>query len=449
MKVLVVSHSANTHGAEMALLRIIDELRSACPIEFMIVLPQRGVLEVELARRRLPYRVIPYGPWVRSRDGRSAFSTLADLGRGVSATRRIQELVRELSADVVLTNTLAVPWGALAASLADVPHVWFAHEYMDLDHGLEFDLGRANALAMVGRLSSLVIANSQALAAHLSPWMPETSVEVCYIPVALTMTSGGSVPVGSPFGVDFHGLKVAVVGRIRPSKGQLDLVRAIPLLAKRGIDVEVCLIGRVEDPEYVSRMWAELEHAGLRHRLILIDHSDEALALAAYADVCCTTSVLEAFGQTTVEYMLLGKPVIGADSGATPEIVQDGRTGLIYQQGNSEELAECLSRYAQESNLATVHGANGRQIATDLDSGAFGVGRLGDLLQEVGSPRGLDAFSDWLVAQGEWFSELAPLAAPVRWQAWRARSWLRGSRDAIPRPIKEMARRIRVTSGGR
>ena len=51
-------------------------------------------------------------------------------------------------------------------------------------------------------------------------------------------------------------------------------------------------------------------------------------------------SKAEAFGRVTVEAMMCGLPVVGANSGGTPELISDGVTGLLYPQDSWRELSD-------------------------------------------------------------------------------------------------------------
>ena len=52
------------------------------------------------------------------------------------------------------------------------------------------------------------------------------------------------------------------------------------------------------------------------------------------------TSRCEAFGRVTVEAMLTGNLVLGADSAGTKELLQDGNLGVLYECGNPESIKE-------------------------------------------------------------------------------------------------------------
>ena len=51
------------------------------------------------------------------------------------------------------------------------------------------------------------------------------------------------------------------------------------------------------------------------------------------ADIGLTCSRNEAFGRTTVEALLMGKPVIGTNTGGTVDLISDGVDGLLYPPG--------------------------------------------------------------------------------------------------------------------
>jgi glycosyltransferase involved in cell wall biosynthesis len=92
------------------------------------------------------------------------------------------------------------------------------------------------------------------------------------------------------------------------------------------------------------------------------------------ADVVLMCSRSEAFGRVTIEGMLAGKPVIGSRSGATPELIQDGVTGLIYEPRNYKQLAQKIEYlYANPEKTALMG-----QQAKEWAMATFGQARYGD-----------------------------------------------------------------------
>lgn len=60
--------------------------------------------------------------------------------------------------------------------------------------------------------------------------------------------------------------------------------------------------------------------------------------------VTIVASRYETFGNVALEAIACGSPLVCADSGALPEIIQDGESGLLFESGNSEALAEKLTQ---------------------------------------------------------------------------------------------------------
>jgi glycosyltransferase involved in cell wall biosynthesis len=74
----------------------------------------------------------------------------------------------------------------------------------------------------------------------------------------------------------------------------------------------------------------------------------------------CSTS--EGFGRTTVEYMSWGKPVIGRDSGATPEILETNLTGILCGRSTDSLAGAMLQLAAQENRLPEMRSAAKRIV---------------------------------------------------------------------------------------
>jgi len=63
------------------------------------------------------------------------------------------------------------------------------------------------------------------------------------------------------------------------------------------------------------------------------------------------------------ESYALGKPVIGSDIGGIPELIEPGKTGLLFQPGNSEELVEKINFLLKHPQLVKEYGINARKKA--------------------------------------------------------------------------------------
>jgi glycosyltransferase involved in cell wall biosynthesis len=90
--------------------------------------------------------------------------------------------------------------------------------------------------------------------------------------------------------------------------------------------------------------------------------NDEVLALYAGADVVAVPSVIpDAFSRVILEAMAAGRPVVGTDVGGTPELIQDGETGLLVPRHDPAALAAALERLLDDPALAARLGAAARR----------------------------------------------------------------------------------------
>jgi glycosyltransferase involved in cell wall biosynthesis len=78
------------------------------------------------------------------------------------------------------------------------------------------------------------------------------------------------------------------------------------------------------------------------------------------ADIVVVPSREEAFGQTTLEALACGTPVVGSDTGGIPDLVIPGHTGALFPVGDSVALAARLEELLARPAALERMGANGR-----------------------------------------------------------------------------------------
>jgi glycosyltransferase involved in cell wall biosynthesis len=98
---------------------------------------------------------------------------------------------------------------------------------------------------------------------------------------------------------------------------------------------------------------------------------------AAHVVLMCSRS--EAFGRVTVEAMKMGRPVVGANAGATPELICDGHTGLLYRQGDPRDLADKLVQLHDDPVRRKTLGKAAQQWACNQ----FNSAKYGEDLSQV------------------------------------------------------------------
>jgi len=342
LSTVFVAHSTAIGGGELALLettRGLLKLKDKFVIP-LVVFPGDGPLVDRFRQLPVPIKTIPMRWWV-NRDTMTPEEQKQVRIVNAQAMAELSRVLAQFKPQVVLTNTMVVPWGALAAKAYGIPHIWSIHEFGDLDHRLRFDYGYEQSLKLIDELSDEVKVNSKAVQTYVGRHITKHKPELMYLNVGQPALSGKKPPV--VFGKDAD-VKLVMSGNVMPSKGQLDGVQAIKELRDRSHKAELMIMGTHGDKAYVQEIKQYIVQNKLEKYVHILGYKDNPFDYVDMADMLLVCSDNEAFGLVTVEAMLLGKPVVGASSGATPEIIQDGKTGFLYKLHDVKDLAKKIEQ---------------------------------------------------------------------------------------------------------
>lgn len=171
-------------------------------------------------------------------------------------------------------------------------------------------------------------------------------------------------PSGRSFAATFGlpGPFLLFVGRLASNKGLPRLVEAFAPLARADPNAYLVLVGA--DGGVGPAVDARARALGLGPRVRRLGYmGDEALLAAAYREARATVlpSDYEAFGLVLLESLAQGTPVVASRVGGIPEIVEDGRSGLLVPPGDGPGLASALGRIWNDPTLARSLGEYGRR----------------------------------------------------------------------------------------
>ena len=363
LSVCLFSHSAGMGGAERSLLELTRELIADHGALCTVVVPGEGALVPELQRVGAACVRADYPWWCDLNSGVPAAEALARMQPGASLMlRELLPMLTVVAPDVCVTQTLVIPWGAVAAALLGKPHVWSVCEYGEKDHGLRFFVPFPTVTKEIGAASNLVYTNSRDLREALFKDLPEQQCRPLYRHVPIP-----AVPVTpSPTGLFKRpqALRVGVFGTVSESKGQADAVRAVGQLTAEGRDMELLLAGSLIYPDYTRLIEGLMAGGKLTDRVHLAGFLADPYPAMRECDAVLVCSRNEAFGRVAVEAMLLGKPVIYAAAGGPQEYMQPGVTGLPYPPGNDAALAHCLAMLLDQPEQRTLLGEQARRFAS-------------------------------------------------------------------------------------
>jgi glycosyltransferase involved in cell wall biosynthesis len=354
MKICFISHSSDKFGAERALLELIDALKGK--IESYVILPRSGPLVEEFKKRNITYCVLPYRWWVGKKF--PIWKRIARIILNLFTWIPITIRIKGWKCNIVYTNTISVCVGALAAKLLGLPHVWHIHEFGYEGHRLVFDFGEKFSLWFMNRFSDAIIINSYAVAKKYQKYFPLSKIKVIYQAVNVPQEINES-EVHIQKNDKFY---CAIAGSLQEGKRQEEAILAINELVRRGINVELLIIGKGE-LKYKKYLKDLVAKNHLTNYVRFLGYIDNPFPYIKAVDVILVCSRYEAFGRVTIEAMKLGKPVIGAKSGGTLELIQEGFNGFLYTPGNYKELAEKITFLYEHPEIARQIGENAKRWA--------------------------------------------------------------------------------------
>jgi glycosyltransferase involved in cell wall biosynthesis len=143
------------------------------------------------------------------------------------------------------------------------------------------------------------------------------------------------------------------VAHLAGHKGQKFLVRAVPHVLKQIPGVRFFIIGKGELMAELQALSASL---GINQALTFTGFRKDVGAFYNIADLFVMSSIQEGLGTVVLDALALGKPVVAANSGGIPEIINDGKTGRLVEPADSQALAkgivEMLTHTEQARRMA-------------------------------------------------------------------------------------------------
>ena len=187
---------------------------------------------------------------------------------------------------------------------------------------------------------------------------------------------------------------VGTVARLEPEKGHPTLLEAWRLVADRVPDARLLIVGEGSRREALEDQARSLGLLGedcsgeacvgsLRARpgakVVFTGRREDVPAVVAALDVAVLPSYREAQGITILEAMALGRPVVASNVGGIPEMIEDGRTGLLVPPHDADALAGAIVRLLNDHPLADMLGRAGH----DLVHERFCVERMVSAIESI------------------------------------------------------------------
>lgn len=344
-RILYLDHTSVLGGGELALLALVKEL-DRTRFDPVVLLFSEGPLVAEM-RSVAETHVLPMPQELLDARRESMHDAGGLPWRKAAGTLQfmasLSREIERLRPDLIHTNSLKSDlMGGLVARWQAVPVVWHIRDRIDED----YLPGRAVQVfrAACGQLPDGLIANSRATldSLHLRPGKPAVVISSGLDLQVFVRAGAGSEPLSAAV-ASGREIRVGLIGRICPWKGQEVFLRAAARVLDRRPGVRFYVVGAPlfgEDAfeSDLRRLASELHIAD---RVEFTGFQRNIPELIAKLDLVVHASIIpEPFGQVIVQGMAARKPVIATEGGGPSEILRDGVTGYLLPRGDPERLAD-------------------------------------------------------------------------------------------------------------
>ena len=151
-----------------------------------------------------------------------------------------------------------------------------------------------------------------------------------------------------------------VVGCVSRMKNQIQIVKALALLTEP-VTMIFCGI------EANNEMKEIMESYPVPHKLHFIDQvpGNEILSYYGLFDIKVLASTMEGLSQSLLEAMALGIPVVGTAYAGNLDLIEEGKNGLLFEDGDIEKLADQIKKLQNNQALRTAFSETGKKTALE------------------------------------------------------------------------------------
>jgi|GEM_PF-1906517 len=266
----------------------------------------------------------------------------------------LRRTVREKKIDVVHAHNSRDIWlCALALQGQKSKLIYTSHNFIDrhfkkgLVHRLIY--GRCDLVTVFTEVQKKAFAQTHPVPLQKIKVIPN-GVPVSIIRESLTGREATRAALGWLPG----NLVIGIVGRVLPGKGQWLLLQVAPEIFSNFPQARILLVGgdtQGNESAYQQELKESVQPFVADGRIVFSGFTDKVAESLAALDIFILPSRAENFGTVLLEAMAAGLPCAGTNAAGTPEILDGGKTGLLFEPENPDDLKEKLFRLLADESL--------------------------------------------------------------------------------------------------
>lgn len=321
--------------------------------------------------------------WSTGLDTLQSYHAIKIYTKLVLSPIRVRNYMKEIKNILINKNIKLVHINMLTCGLVGqvaikmgIPVVWHIREYLEEDIGAKI-LWPRKRLRIINQ-SKRLIAISEGVKSKFQKILTPP-IDVIYNGIDF-----------SPNEIMQHEIltndvvKVAIFGRISEKKGQFELAQAMEKLCdKKNLDYELLIYGGIQEFNYFEKIQEFIKLHGAENRIYYKGMTSHSIEVMKKIDILGICSNQEAFGRVTVEGQIAGCLVIGANSGGTKELINDGVTGYKYVTHNIDNLSNVIWDAIQNREMSNKIATAGQSYAIEHFSARKNAEEIMNLYDEL------------------------------------------------------------------
>ncbi len=339
---------AEAAGARKSVVLVAPALEYSAPALYALTLASG------LMARGLAVRVIaPGGRLEKSfRERGIPLSIEPNLERAIVGGFVLRRLTGELEdEDVLAVHAVSSTKIEAAAALArrlDAPVAATIHRHYEPGVSPETDWAPVGA----------IITFSEDLRADAVNRRRAPKERVRVIPAGIVAPEGGR---RLPFDREGAVPIVGTLADVEKREAQMDFFHAAAEVLRRRPRVEFLVVAGGGEPRSLRHFAREIGVARAATFTTLLD----TRKVLGIMDICVLPGAAEGPGQTILEAMAAGRPVITTGAGGAYDVIRDEESGLIVEKGDRSKLAAAIERLVADKDLARRLGAAAREVVLE------------------------------------------------------------------------------------
>jgi glycosyltransferase involved in cell wall biosynthesis len=146
------------------------------------------------------------------------------------------------------------------------------------------------------------------------------------------------------FNIKDEEIVIGMLARISFGKGYEELIKAAGKLIKEFPNLKFLMAGEAspDEKEYEGSIKKLVKDLYMEEKVILTGFRKDAVDLLSAMDIFAFPSHSESFGNSLIEAMAMEKPSVATNSHGILDIIDDGKTGFLFNRKDENDLAEKL-----------------------------------------------------------------------------------------------------------